>query len=248
MEPSTLVGLTGLAAFLGFLHTLLGPDHYLPFIAMARIGRWSRSKTIVVTLLCGVGHVLGSILIGAIGIATGVALRRLDVIERIEGARGDMAAWLLLAFGLTYAAWGLRRAARRSPHSHWHAHADATTHAHTHTHEDAHVHPHVHPVADGSVAPWADRAAPWVLFTIFVFGPCEALIPLLMVPAFEQSVWGVALVAAVFALATIVTMLALVLAGCAGLAKLPLGPLERYSHALAGAALSLCGGLMLLGL
>jgi len=28
------------AASLGFFHTLFGPDHYLPFIRMARARRW----------------------------------------------------------------------------------------------------------------------------------------------------------------------------------------------------------------
>jgi nickel/cobalt exporter len=34
MSPE-LWTLTGLAAFLGFFHTLIGPDHYIPFIMMA---------------------------------------------------------------------------------------------------------------------------------------------------------------------------------------------------------------------
>ena len=33
-----LILLTGTAAWLGFLQTLVGPDHYLPFIAMAQVG------------------------------------------------------------------------------------------------------------------------------------------------------------------------------------------------------------------
>ncbi len=45
------------AASLGLLHTLLGPDHYLPFAMMARAGRWSRAKTAFITLACGLGHV-----------------------------------------------------------------------------------------------------------------------------------------------------------------------------------------------
>jgi hypothetical protein len=38
---------------LGFFHTIMGPDHYLPFIVMSRSGKWSNKKTIWVTILCG---------------------------------------------------------------------------------------------------------------------------------------------------------------------------------------------------
>ena len=67
-ETTVLLAVT--AAGIGFLHTLLGPDHYLPFIMMARAGNWSRLKTYVVAGLCGVGHVGSSIVIGAIGIGS----------------------------------------------------------------------------------------------------------------------------------------------------------------------------------
>ncbi|MBI5010716.1 MAG: hypothetical protein HZB98_13960 [Bacteroidia bacterium] len=34
------------AVSLGFLHTLLGPDHYLPFIVISLAKKWSLKKTI----------------------------------------------------------------------------------------------------------------------------------------------------------------------------------------------------------
>ena len=65
----SIIVLCGTAASIGFLHTLLGPDHYLPFVAMSRAGGWSLKKTTVVTVLCGMGHVLSSVVLGFIGIA-----------------------------------------------------------------------------------------------------------------------------------------------------------------------------------
>ena len=83
---------------------------------------------------------------------------------------------------------------------------------------------------------------PWVLFIVFVFGPCEPLIPLVMYPAAtKQGFFSVFVVAGVFGLATIGTMLAIVLMAVAGLSKLPMDKLERYSHALAGLAVLICG-------
>ena len=70
----------------GFLHTLTGPDHFVPFIAMARVGDWSLRRTAVITLACGIGHVFGSIVLGALGIGLGLAMTRL---EWFEGTRGS---------------------------------------------------------------------------------------------------------------------------------------------------------------
>ena len=200
------------AAAIGFFHTLIGPDHYLPFIVMAKSGQWPMRKTALVTLLCGIGHVLGSVLLGLVGIGLGVAVSQL---EGIEAVRGELAAWLLITFGLVYMLWGLRQAWRNRPHRH--------QHEHLHAHETG------------------KATTPWVLFVIFVLGPCEPLIPLLMVPAAAGSWGGVLLVAAVFGAATVATMLAVVLLSVRGLQRLPLAGLQRYAHALAGAAVFASG-------
>ena len=82
---------------------------------------------------------------------------------------------------------------------------------------------------------------PWIIFTIFIFGPCEPLIPLLMYPAAQGHITHVVLVSLVFAAVTIGTMLSIVMASLAGLQWLPTGRLERYTHALAGVSILFCG-------
>ncbi len=90
---------------------------------------------------------------------------------------------------------------------------------------------------------------PWALFVIFILGPCEALIPLLMYPASQHSWWGLTVVVLAFAAATIATMTGNRLPGHPRpRERLPLASAERYVHALAGAALSLCGVGIVLGL
>lgn len=233
-----LLILTSTAALIGLVHTVVGPDHYLPFVVISRARGWSRRKTAAVTALCGLGHVLSSVVLGSIGIAAGIAVSRL---EAVESARGTVAAWLLIAFGLVYGTWGLRRALRGRPHTHSHRHLSGVTHSHEHAHDGQHVHVHAESKRPVSITPW-------VLFVVFVFGPCEPLIPLLMFPAANESTWGVALVAAVFSLVTIATMLVLVLALGYGLSAAPLRRIERYSHAVAGLTLTVCGALILGGL
>lgn len=223
--------LAGTAATLGFVHTVLGPDHYLPFVAMAKARNWSRAKTVAITAVCGFGHVASSVVLGFIGILAGAAVFRL---EALEAVRGNLAGWLLLAFGFAYFLWGLRRALRNRPHDHAHLHADGTVHTHTHRHQTAHA--HVHAGAN------SDTLTPWVLFTIFVLGPCEPLIPLIMYPAAQASLATAAAVALVFSAVTIATMVTLVLGACFGLSRVPFPHAERYAHALAGLAILLCGG------
>ena len=89
---------------------------------------------------------------------------------------------------------------------------------------------------------------PWVLFTIFVFGPCEPLIPILMYPAAARHWWGVVAVASIFSVATLATMMTIVVGAHLGLAKFSFPWLERYAHALAGGALAACGAAVHFGL
>jgi len=217
------------AASVAFLHTILGPDHYLVFTAMGKARSWSLRKTLQITLVCGLGHVLGSVIIGVIGIVLGAQLA--SVVE-IEGFRGNLAGWALLAFGLMYFAWGLKKAGRGHRHSHVHVH-DEVVHDHEHDHRTDHSHVHD--------AQARNPITPWAMFIIFVLGPCEALIPLFMYPAAQQSTGLVVAVAAIFGVVTLATMLGCVALTTIGVDKLRLPTSGRYAHAVAGASVAVCG-------
>jgi hypothetical protein len=229
MGSSTTILLAS-ALSIGFIHTVLGPDHYLPFVAMARVGSWSRRKALLVTGLCGLGHVVGSVVLGMVGIVFGLSLSRL---EAFEASRGSWAAWGLILFGLLYATWGIRKAFRGQKHIHVHAHANGTVHLHEHVHAGEHLHPH--PTQSGATI------TPWVLFVIFLLGPCEALIPLLMFPAATESWGALLLVTGTFGGATVATMLVMVLASLEGVSRIRLPRAQRWGHALAGITILLCG-------
>jgi len=226
------------AAAIAFVHTILGPDHYLPFVAMSKARGWSMAKALRITLVCGIGHLAGSVLLGVLGITLGL---QLSSVAWLEGFRGNLAAWLLVGFGLAYMAWGLRHAHRNRPHTHWHHH-DGLTHLHEHTHHEAHA--HVHDQQAG-----AKSLAPWLVFIIFVLGPCEPLIPLLMYPAARESAGGVIVVTLVFGFVTVLTMLLSVGIALLGLKSVKLHKLEPFAHAVAGGTILACGlGIILLGL
>jgi sulfite exporter TauE/SafE len=223
------------AASIGFIHTLIGPDHYLPFIMMAKAGKWSKLKTTWITIFCGIGHVLSSVILGVIGIAAGVAL---DKLELIEGTRGEIAGWALITFGFLYMIWGIKRAYANKPHSHIHVSEEGTYETHSHEHEGEHIHKSE-----------KKSLTPWILFVVFILGPCEPLIPLLMFPAAQHNAGGIAIVSAVFGIVTIGTMVAVVTVSLYGINLLPLGKVEKYTHALAGFAIFASGlAINLLGL
>jgi nickel/cobalt transporter (NicO) family protein len=234
-----LLYFSGLAASLGFIHTILGPDHYVPFIFMAKARHWSTRRTLFITAFCGLGHVLSSVAIGFAGIALGSGISKLT---QIEGVRGNWAAWGFTIFGLIYMLWGFYRAYQRKPHKHTHLH-EGEVHEHVHVHEIEHDHLHN--------AEKLTNITPWVLFVIFVLGPCEPLIPVIIYPALEKSgsIFQALVVSGIFSVITIATMLLLVFLLQKGISFIRLRNFERYTHALAGAILLLSGiAILFLGL
>ena len=122
-----------------------------------------------------------------------------------------------------------------------HFHADGAAHVHEHKHLEEHIHVHA--------APDSANLTPWILFTIFVLGPCEPLIPILMYPAAKADIPGLILVTSIFSVITIGTMLGVVMISAYSLKRLPTQRLERYMHAIAGATIMLSGlAIQVLGL
>jgi nickel/cobalt exporter len=236
LQSGSVMLLAWTAFALGFLHTVLGPDHYVPFVAMAASEGWSRAKTMVVTAVCGLGHVVGSLVIAAVLIVLGTALEGWEGhgLAHFHELRGDVAAWALMGVGAAYGLWGIRRALRGRSHSHSHVHAGGEAHEHEHSHQSEGGHLHVH---GRTIA----RLTPWVLFTIFVFGPCESLIPLSLASWALAGLGAFLLVGLAFTLSTVATILVLVLLLQGGLTLLPLKSMERWAHALAGLSLVACG-------
>jgi len=225
----SIILLSVTAVSIGFLHTILGPDHYLPFIILSQAKSWSTKKTMIITFLCGVGHVLSSVILGLVGIAVGVSVSKL---VSIESFRGNIAAWLFIAFGLVYMIISIKNLIKNRKHSHSHHHSDGEEHVHEHDHHQGHSHFHQKDIV---------KTTPWILFLIFVFSPCEPLIPILMYPAAENNISGAIIVSVLFSVVTIATMMSIVLAFKLGLNKINLKPIEKYSHLIAGTMIFFSG-------
>ena len=235
LENATSV-LLGTTATVAIAHALLGIDHSLPFIVLGRSRGWSLRRTITVTVVCGIGHVASSVAIGGLGAVAGATL---DSLVWVESARGQVAATLLIGFGLAYAAWAVWQLLRGVTHSHPHTHLDGTVHEHVHAHHGEHLHPH-----GGRTS-----LTPWALFIIFLFGPCEPLIPLMVVPAMSGA-WSVlTAVVAIFGILTVVTMGVTVAVGYRVCAAVPRHGLTRAADLVAGLVVAASGvAVLFLGL
>ncbi len=216
------------ALSLGFVHTLLGPDHYLPFIVLSKARNWSQSKTLWITFFSGIGHVGGSVIIGIVGVALGMSVNKL---ESIEATRGSIVGWMLILFGLIYTFYGIYKFLKHGGHRHFHFLMPKRVRQ---------LH-HLPTEGNGVHKEDSTKLTPWILFLIFVFGPCEVLIPLLIYPASEHDTFGIVSVSILFGIATIITMITMVLLGYKGISTIRFKEGEKYWTLIAGLIILIAG-------
>ena len=207
-DETTLAALLLTAVLTGMIHTIAGPDHYLPFVAISKSRNYGWGKTLFWTILCGIGHV-GSAIVLALGFILFAEILTESRLEWLEAWRGDIAAYAMIGMGAALILHSL--------HKRWKHRAET----------------HSHPENNSSLSYW-------VVFIIFVLGPCEALLPLLTASAVLGTM-SVILAALTFSVATIVTMLAAVITGRFGLNVLRFPWLERFAPEIAGGTVMLCG-------
>jgi hypothetical protein len=138
----------------------------------------------------------------------------LELLSSFGRRMESVAGLLLVGFGVAYSIWGVRRALASRLHGHVHHHYD-----------------HVHDPSGATV---------WSLFAIYCADPCVAVLPILFASA-PLGAAGTALVVVFYELATMATMLALVLVAHAGARKITGSLLERYGDGAAGAFIALTG-------
>ena len=222
-------GLTALlfsAIAISFVHTASGPDHYLPFIVFSRSRKWSLATTAFWTILCGLGHVFSSVLIGLIGVFLGWQFSKIEGFQEI---RGGLASWSLLILGVVYLIWGLIKAYQNRPHKHFDTYDGDELYMYTHRHGEA-------------VLPQNRiQVTPWILLGIFVMGPSEPIVPLLFYSGFTHSAGEILALISVFSITTVGTMLTIVMIGYFGFALIKSNTIERFSSAIGGAVVTLAG-------
>ena len=230
---STVWALLLSAVSISFIHTASGPDHYLPFIVISKSKKWSVTKTSILTVVCGFGHVLSSLALGFIGVFLGWQLNK---ISWFQDLRGNFSGWALLTFGGIYLIYGLIQAIRNKPHKHFDELGD-----------DVYVYEHNH--SEIVMPQKRIKVTPLVLFMIFVMGPSEPLIPLLFYSGVKHSMSEILILVTSFTITTVLTMLGMVLLGRYGYSTLfNTEKFERYMGVISGAVVTVCGiGMVFLG-
>ncbi len=227
--------LVATVAAVGVLHTLV-PDHWAPIVVLARQQGWSIVRTARSAALAGLGHVTTTLLLGALLWAVGAALA-----QQYAHLVSLASAIALVVFGLWIAFSGWREVRGNDGGHHGDSHFE---HAHLHTHEDRleHVHWHEHHEGDRHHAPGgvdelhthehavAGRTA---LLLILGSSPMVEGIPVFL-RASTKGPLLLAIMALVFAFATIGTYILMCVAGVRGLQRTSLGSLERYGEVLSG--------------
>jgi hypothetical protein len=254
MNEAPQILLVGAVAAVGVLHTVV-PDHWVPITLLARQHGWSRRETARNAFVAGAGHVASTLVIAAIVWIAGAAFA-----QRFGGLIDTAASLALIGFGLWIAVTAWRATHDHHGHSHGpgghhhHHHHDAPAllrHAHPHRHDGAitHFHWHDHQPATAHAVAIGDppvhehahavtgRAA---LLLILGSSPMVEGIPAFFA-AGRYGAGLIAVMAAVFAAATIATYVGLCVISVAGLRRVSLGPLERFGEVLSGAVIAALG-------
>lgn len=223
-REASLLLVVSVAASVGFLHTLAGPDHYLPFVALRQACRWSKRRTFLVTLACGFGHCASSVLLAFGATLIGATVMRADSTSLW---RGDLAAGAFVLLGIVWIAIGLHRAknGRRLVLK---------------AQESGQVFD-AFPEAPG-------RRLGWSLFLIFVLGPCEWLVPASLIILGKSGWPAFWLLVIIYSAVTMATMLGTVFLLVLGVQRLPSQWVAKHAMTLGGGSVLACGLLMFLGL
>jgi ABC-type nickel/cobalt efflux system permease component RcnA len=202
-------------AGVGILHTVV-PDHWLPIAVVAQRRKWSRAQTARAALGAGAGHVLSTLAIGLVVWFAGVT-----VAQHFGRLASEISSFALIAFGgwIAFESW---RELRAGTHAH-----------HDHPHDHDHDHDHERRQA---------RAGSEGTALLFILGssPMVEGIPVF----FAAARYGPALLAvmaAVFALATIATYVVLCVYSSEALQRTRFGAFERYGEVASGLFIAAIG-------
>jgi nickel/cobalt exporter len=229
----TTVAATGFTV--AFFHAAI-PTHWLPFVLVSRARRWSRTKTLAVSALAGLGHVALTSLLGL-----AIAWFGFQLDEKLGRMFPWVAGGVLIAIGLFYF-W--RQARGGVMHHHVlgapHHASEHCGHGHEHSHWDEEL-------KDSELV--ATKSGDWPaisgLFVMLTLSPCEGFLPVYL--SGVQFGWhGFIVLSLILAVATLAGMMLFTWLTLVGLEKLEVKNLERYEAGLLGALFTLLGGLLML--
>lgn len=229
------------AGFTALFHTLI-PDHWLPFVLVARSQGWSLRKTFWTTFISAVFHVTLSLGLGILALFLGREFTA-AIGEKIE----RFAGFGLLFFGLVYTLFFL---AGSGKHQHY-----FPGHGGHHPLEDYRG-PGEEPGGPATTEGPSRRhilsrhlgdhpLSALTLAAVVGLNPCVLAIPLMMATV-ADGIGSLLAVGASFAVTSIVVLVSASLLGYQGMQRLNLDFLNRYGEVVSGALIAALGLVMLL--
>jgi nickel/cobalt exporter len=224
---STAPALLAASAGVGFGHAIL-PDHWVPLAVLGRTRRYSLSRIARLSTLAGIGHVLLSVVLGAVIIVIGLQFR-----SAVQSAQDTIIGGLLVATGLGFIILEL------------------TGRGHHHDHEHGHHHDHDHHAHGAPPGADPDARGVGVLSLLVPFG-AAASPDLTILPVFLAATTAGAATAigsaVIFAAVTIATFVGLTVAAARGSYEIQGDWLERWGNTITAVVLLVIGSLVLLGI
>jgi hypothetical protein len=108
-DPVTLTALLFVAAGAGVVHTLAGPDHYVPLIAVGRAREWSPRRLACAATGLGLVHCLVSVVL----VVSLMVFCEATIPAWLDGM-AQIAAWTMIGAGAVFGVAAWRRRGNRS--------------------------------------------------------------------------------------------------------------------------------------
>lgn len=224
--PALLAAAAGVA----FGHAIL-PDHWVPLAVLGRTRRYPLGRVARLASLAGIGHVLTSVLLGAVIIVVGLQFE-----STIQNAQDTIIGLVLIATGIGFVVLHI------SGRGHGHGHA--------HDHDHAHGQDDAHDSGDHDRAGHRHDRGGSLAAVIVPFGaaasPDLTILPVFLAASTAGVVTAVSSLA-IFGMVTIGTIVGLTVSAARSGYEVHGEWLERWGNALTAVVLILIGGLVFAG-
>ena len=210
------------------IHALI-PDHWLPFVLLARSQAWSQRRLIGLVALAGVLHAVVTAAVALLAITVGAVPVR-GLMASTGRPLRFLSGAVLLVFGLVYGVYAHLREARAHP-------LDPATHA---SQSPGRVHAHGH-----LLGRWLRGAVSGgALVAVVGISPCALLVPVLLAAAAEGVVAFVA-AGMGFLVCTLLTMMGVAAFAAHGMRRLDLPWFSRFGDLASGVLIAAIGLLVM---
>ncbi len=206
------------AAIVGILH-MSAPDHWLTLCVLARNKRWAPKKLFGISLVTAIGHVALSVAMGLGVIAVGFVFSKL-ISSYLDTGIGT----IMVIVGLIV---GIRPLVVKS------------THHHDHYGHEHHEHEHVYEDKKEKSHKLTQRIGYFAVLGA-ALSPDPSVVPIFL-SAISSGFYFALELSAIFAIASIATLLLLVKLGTAGLAKTLTRIPEKYNDSMVGFVITAIG-------